>query len=137
MKVLILNTYDQGGAGIAAGRLKNALNQSGVQTEMLTADSVGNRWPFYAERLCFVPFERDKSVRFSFSLANFGKNMLDHPLVQEADVLHLHWINQGFLSLGGIRRLSEIVLPLNLTFLHLISLKNCSIKNYCTLSKNY
>jgi glycosyltransferase involved in cell wall biosynthesis len=111
MKILILNTYDQGGAGIAARRLQNALNQSGVQAKMLTAAAAGNRWPFYAERLSFLPFERDKSVRFSFSPANFGKNILDHPLVREADVLHLHWINQGFLSLEGIRRLSELGKP--------------------------
>ena len=72
MKVLILNTYEQGGAGIAAGRLQNALNENGVQAKMLTAASAGNRWPFYAERLSFLPFERDKSVRISFSMANFG-----------------------------------------------------------------
>lgn len=112
MKVLILNTYEQGGAGIAAGRLQNALNENGVQAKMLTAASAGNRWPFYAERLSFLPFERDKSVRFSFSLANFGKNILQHPFVQEADVLHLHWVNQGFLSLEGIRQLSELGKPI-------------------------
>lgn len=111
MKVLILNTYDQGGAGIAARRLQDALNQSGVQAKMFTAAAAGSRWPFYAERLSFLPFERDKSVRFSFSPANFGKNILQHPLVQESDVLHLHWINQGFLSLEGIRRLSELGKP--------------------------
>jgi glycosyltransferase involved in cell wall biosynthesis len=112
MKVLILNTYEQGGAGIAAGRLQQALNQSGVQVKSLSAAAVGNRWPFYAERLSFLPFERDKSVRFSFSLANFGKNILQHPLVQEADILHLHWINQGFLSLKGIRQLAALGKPI-------------------------
>ncbi len=112
MKVVILNTYLQGGAGIAAGRLQDALLQAGVQAQLLSAASAGNRWPFYAERLSFIPFERDKSVRFSFSLANFGKNILQHPLVQEADVLHLHWINQGFLSLEGIQQLSKLGKPI-------------------------
>lgn len=78
----------------------------------MTAGEAGNRWPFYAERLSFLPFERDKSVRFSFSPANFGKNLSRHPLVREADVLHLHWINQGFLSLKNIRELAKTGKPI-------------------------
>jgi len=112
MKVLLLNTYASGGAAVACLRLKVALEQTGVDAQMLSADLAGSRWPFYAERLSFLPFERDKSVRFSFSLANFGKNLLRHPLVQEADVLHLHWINQGFLSLQGIQELSLLGKPM-------------------------
>lgn len=112
MKVLILNTYTKGGAGIAAGRLQKSLTAAGVQVDILTAADTGNRWSFYAERLSFVPFERDKSVRFSFSLANFGKNITQHPLVQAADVLHLHWINQGFLSLNGIHALAKLGKPI-------------------------
>ncbi len=112
MKVLLLNTYSRGGAAVACLRLKGALEQAGVDAQMLSADQAGNRWPFYAERLSFLPFERDKSVRFSFSLANFGKNLLDHPMVREADVLHLHWINQGFLSLQGIQQLSLLGKPI-------------------------
>ncbi len=112
MKVLLLNTYARGGAAVACLRLKDALEQAGVDAKILSADQAGSRWPFYAERLSFLPFERDKSVRFSFSLANFGKNLLRHPLVQEADVLHLHWINQGFLSLQGIQELSLLGKPM-------------------------
>jgi len=112
MKVLLLNTYARGGAAVACQRLRGALEQAGVEAQMLNADQAGNRWPFYAERLSFLPFEHDKSVRFSFSLANFGKNLLHHPMVQEADVLHLHWINQGFLSLKGIQQLSLLGKPM-------------------------
>jgi glycosyltransferase involved in cell wall biosynthesis len=28
-----------------------------------------------------------------------------HPLVKDADIIHIHWINQGFLSLQGIQKL--------------------------------
>ncbi|MBV6442235.1 MAG: D-inositol-3-phosphate glycosyltransferase [Saprospiraceae bacterium] len=107
MNVLLLNTYPHGGAGVACRRLQTALQASGVKANLLTANDTGVRWPFYAERLSFLPYERDKSVRFSFSLANFGKNLAQHPLVREADVLHLHWVNQGFLSLKNIRQLAE------------------------------
>lgn len=112
MNILLLNTYPHGGAGVACRRLQAALQASGTTARLLTAADAGKRWPFYAERLSFVPFERDKSVRFSFSLANFGNDLSRHPLVREADVLHLHWINQGFLSLKNIRQLAELGKPI-------------------------
>ena len=112
MKVLLLNTYAGGGAGIASGRLLAALQAEGKDVALLHAADVGSRWPFYAERLSFLPYERDKSVRFSFSLANFGKDLCHHPLVQAADILHLHWINQGFLSLKNIARLARLGKPI-------------------------
>jgi len=112
MKVLLLNTYPQGGAGIASGRLLTALQAQGTDAQLLNAADAGNRWPFYAERLSFLPYERDKSVRFSFSLANFGKDLRQHPLVKAADVLHLHWINQGFLSLKNIAQLATLGKPI-------------------------
>ena len=111
MKVLLLNTYLHGGAATACLRLEKALHSEGVSVRVMDAEMAGNRWPFYAERLSFLPFERDKSVRFSFSPANFGKNITKHPWVQEADVLHLHWVNQGFLSVEGIRELSSLGKP--------------------------
>ena len=112
MNVLLLNTYLHGGAGIACRRLQGALQASGITANLLTSGDTGNRWPFYAERLSFIPFERDKSVRFSFSLANFGKDLSRHPLVRQADVLHLHWINQGFLSLRHIHQLAGLGKPI-------------------------
>lgn len=112
MNILLLNTYPHGGAGVACRRLQSALQTTGVTANLLTANDSGSRWPFYAERLSFVPFERDKSVRFSFSLANFGKNISRNPLVQAADVLHLHWVNQGFLSLKNIRQLADLGKPI-------------------------
>ncbi|MCC6461972.1 MAG: glycosyltransferase family 4 protein [Saprospiraceae bacterium] len=111
MNILLLNTYPHGGAGTACRRLQAALQESGQTATLLSADQVPGKWPFYAERLSFLPYERDKSVRFSFSLANFGHDISQHPAVQAADVLHLHWINQGFLSLKNIRQLAETGKP--------------------------
>ncbi|MBX2889524.1 MAG: glycosyltransferase family 4 protein [Saprospiraceae bacterium] len=110
--ILLLNTYTQGGAGVACRRLQTALQASGIAANLLTANDIGYHWPFYAERLSFVPFERDPSVRFAFSLANFGKNLSRHPLVRQADVLHLHWVNQGFLSLKNIHQLAQLGKPI-------------------------
>jgi glycosyltransferase involved in cell wall biosynthesis len=112
MNVLLLNTYAQGGAGVACRRLQSALRHIGLDAALLTQDQLGLRWPFYAERLSFLPHERDASVRFSFSLANFGKDISRHPLVQAADVLHLHWVNQGFLSLDNVAQLARLGKPI-------------------------
>jgi glycosyltransferase involved in cell wall biosynthesis len=112
MNILLINTYSHGGAGVAARRLQAALQSSGTHTYLLTAAEAGPRWPFYAERLSFLPFERDKSVRFSFSLANFGHDLSKHPLVKKADVLHLHWINQGLLSIKNIQQLGALGKPI-------------------------
>lgn len=112
MNVLLLNTYAHGGAGVACRRLQKALSGEGVEANLISAAEVPGRWPFYAERLSFLPYERDKSVRFAFSPANFGHDLRRHPLVQAADILHLHWVNQGFLSLQNIRQLAELGKPI-------------------------
>lgn len=124
MKVVILNTYPHGGAGMAAFRLTEALNSVGHEATMLTRQpgsspliqSVKNSWrnkfPFLAERLSFLPFERDKSVRFSFSPANFGIDLSQNSIVQQADIIHLHWINQGFISISQIEKLAKLNKPI-------------------------
>lgn len=105
--VLLVTTYPHGGAGTACRRLQTALQKSGVNAGLLTQKDVSGRFNFIAERLSFLPWERDKSVRFSFSLANFGTDISRHPLVQQADVIHLHWWNQGFLSLQNLEVLGR------------------------------
>jgi glycosyltransferase involved in cell wall biosynthesis len=112
MKVALLNTYPHGGAGVACRRLAQALPTAGVEAHMLTRDEVGKQWPFYAERLSFLPYEKDKSVRFSFSPANFGTDLRSNKVVQQADIIHLHWINQGFLSLQNIAQLASLGKPM-------------------------
>jgi glycosyltransferase involved in cell wall biosynthesis len=134
MKIAILSTADAiGGAAIAAYRLTEALRGEGagaqmvVKTKKTTSEFVDNSayasrighaigfGHFAAERLSFLWHERDKSVRFMFSLANFGKDLSQLPSVREADVINIHWINQGFLSLDGIAKLAKLGKPMFLT----------------------
>ena len=120
MKILLIAKHPRtGGAAIAASRLLEALRQEGSGKETLEAkmlvqegDSEARgihattggrvkRWlnflRFVWERLVFLPREKNKHIRFLFSLANTGEDISKHPMVQEADILHLHWINAGFL----------------------------------------
>lgn len=124
MNIALINTYAHGGAGTAAIRTTEALNSIGHEAQLLvregksseTVQVIDNQWfarlPFYAERVAFLPFERDKSVRFSFSPANFGLNLSQYPLVKKADAIHLHWINQGFLGLKNIGQLLKLNKPI-------------------------
>lgn len=124
MKVLILNTSERtGGAAVAANRLMKALCKQGVEAKMLVRDKQSaderitsvnqslwqrrlNFWRFAWERLViFLSNKLDRKQLFRVSIANTGVDIVRHPLVSEADVIHLHWVNQGFLSLESIRQL--------------------------------
>ena len=120
MKVLIVNTSEQtGGAAVAANRLMNALNNHGVKAKMLVRDkstddicvvglqgTLGKRWHFLWERLVVffhLHFKRDHL--FEVDIANSGTDITKLREFKEADIIHLHWINQGMLSLSGIRKI--------------------------------
>jgi glycosyltransferase involved in cell wall biosynthesis len=65
-------------------------------------------WHFLWER--FVIFCRSRFSRkhlFEIDLANTGSDITKLREFQEADVIHLHWINQGMLSLKGIRKILQ------------------------------
>ncbi|MEO6288162.1 MAG: glycosyltransferase family 4 protein [Dyadobacter sp.] len=127
--VLHLSTFHlEGGAGVAATRLHRALQKSGTESRMLVPSSQNpeenvvalaeNSWElkkawgrFVAERLYFFPHEKDKTVRFAFSPAGIGTDISNHPLVRQADILHLHWINFGFLSLSSLDKLFSLGKP--------------------------
>ncbi|TSJ40243.1 glycosyltransferase [Mucilaginibacter corticis] len=131
MKVTLINTSDAGGGAPAAClRLLKALVSQKVDARLLaqykkTDDErvtgiVNNRVSklkaqlnFLRERIPFLLFhEKDKSVRFAFSTANAGISIVDQPLVKEADILHLHWTNSGFLSISDLRELVDTGKPI-------------------------
>lgn len=120
MKVLIVNTSESiGGAAIAANRLTKALLQNGVKAKMLVRDrqtddaatiTFGSKWKmkwhFLWERFviwCHNGFSRKHL--FSIDIANAGEDITALPAFKEADVVHLHWVNQGLLSLRIIEKI--------------------------------
>lgn len=117
MNVLIISTSDiLGGAAIAANRLMSALQNSGVNVKMLVRDKrsdnenvikvggfVQNRWNFYRERGdIFLHNRLSRENLFDISIANTGVSVTQLPEFKEADIVHLHWINQGMLSVKEI-----------------------------------
>lgn len=115
MKILILNTSERtGGAAVAAGRLEKALLRAGVSVNKLVRkDTKLNRLRFYWERLViFLCNGLSRKKLFMVSIANTGEDISSDPLVKDADIIHLHWINQGFLSLNNIKKLVELNKPI-------------------------
>lgn len=129
MRVVHINKSDAGGgAAVAALRIHRALMRSGADSHFLTQDkrrsednevAVGagrlyeaaNFARFAWERLTFLPYEKENSLRYNFSPANVGRSLARHPEVQQADIIHLHWINQGYLSLDGLAELFALGKP--------------------------
>lgn len=128
MKVLLVNTSEhRGGAAIACGRLMQALRRSGVDARMLVAvnddsDAIGYcdtpykrwlyKWAFLWERVeIFTQNGLSRANLFAVSTADTGQNITSHPAVQEADIIHLHWVNQGFLSLSALQQILSLGKP--------------------------
>ena len=127
MRVLLINTSERiGGAAIAASRLLESLKNNGVKAKMLVRDKqtdhisvVGLKrnwltvWQFAWER--FVIWKANRFKRnnlFAVDIANTGTDITTLPEFEQADVIHLHWINQGMLSLRSIRKIIESGKPI-------------------------
>ncbi len=120
MRVLIISTYDTGGgAAIAATRLMHALRSAGHDVSMavrtqrsndpsifLAGNRKGNQARFYWERgIIYIHNRLSKRYLFDVSIANSGVSVTNLPEFQSADVIHLHWVNQGMLSLNEVGRI--------------------------------
>jgi len=131
MKVTLINTADAGGGAPAAcTRLLQALHLQGVDASLLvqykktynssvtgivnnSLSKLKAKLTFLAERIPFMLLhEKDKSVRFAFSTASAGTSIANDPLIKDADILHLHWTNSGFLSIADLKELISIGKPI-------------------------
>ncbi|MGI6815305.1 glycosyltransferase family 4 protein [Bacteroides sp. KG123] len=120
MRVLLINTSERtGGAAVAAGRLTEALKKHGIKAKLLVRDKQTDRisvvslghnrhtmWKFVWERIVIWRANRFKKANlFAVDIANTGTDITSLPEFRQADVIHLHWINQGMLSLKNIDKI--------------------------------
>lgn len=120
MRVLLVNTSERtGGAAIAARRLTSALNSHGIkalllvrdkQSTSVTTSQLPRQWlqrlSFLLERLCiFVANGFSKRGLWEVDIAVSGADITSLPEFAEADVIHLHWVNQGLLSTAQIGKI--------------------------------
>lgn len=132
LKVVHLNTYDgNGGAGRACMRLNRALLEQGVDSKIIVHYKFGsnpaiktfntNIFKKYYTAFIII-FERLlaklylKPVRTPFSFAWFGRSVVNHPDVKNADIIHLHWVNHSFLNPKHLAQLAKLNKPIVWTF---------------------
>lgn len=119
MNITLVSTFrNKGGAAIACSRLKTALNNQQTDVELLSQEGL-SYWQQKVSKFCLARdilytanALNDSKYRFAFSPARFGINIAQHPMIQRADIIHLHWINQGFLSLNSIEALANLQKPI-------------------------
>ncbi len=117
-----MNTTEKtGGAAVAASRLMETLNKNGVKAKMLVRDKESqqltvsslttqwrSRWHFLWERfVIWLHLGLRRKHLFEVDIANCGTDITRLPEFEEADIIHLHWVNQGMLSLRDIRKIVE------------------------------
>ncbi|MGF6906991.1 glycosyltransferase [Fusobacterium sp. PH5-44] len=126
MKILHISTSDKtGGAAIAAYRLHVALLKNGINSKMLVLEKTTDdkeiftvtlkkifriflpRLMSFLEQMKFKKYKNRENM-IMFSQGKYGFNISKHPSIIEADVIHLHWINNGMLSIKEIKKISQL-----------------------------
>jgi glycosyltransferase involved in cell wall biosynthesis len=133
MTITLINTSDRtGGAALACNSLFKALQVNNVNVRFLVRDKTGiddlikatavnlsgkirGQVNFWHERSQFIPYAKSREYWFLFSPANTGENILHHEILESADIIHIHWINSGFLSLGMLDRITSLGKPVVFT----------------------
>ncbi|WMW23505.1 glycosyltransferase family 4 protein [Methanolobus mangrovi] len=137
MKPLLINTSDiHGGAARAANRLHNGLQQIGINSKMLVQKKTSNdnsvigqeatikgprasKWNFISvtryliDRLPLIPYDYRNFQQIDWSPQWVPNNI--HRKVNQVnpDIVHLHWICQGFIPIQEIAKIKQ---PLAWTF---------------------
>lgn len=127
MRILLVNTSElTGGAAIAAHRLMDALNNKGVETHMLVSRKESDhkmvvalknprfhRANFLMERIkIWVANRLSRRNLFAVDIASNGTDITQLKAFEEADIIHLHWVNQGMLSLNNIEKILQSGKPI-------------------------
>ena len=120
MRVLIINTTErQGGPAIAAYRLTEALKNNGIKAKMLVRRksteqlttvlaerSITSQLSMLWERVevaLHTHFRRNRI--YAIDLGYSGGDITELPEFKQADIIHLHWINEGMLSLSSLEKI--------------------------------
>lgn len=122
MKIVLINTWEKnGGAAVACNRLFNAYKKQGIACKYIvlgktSADKNVIQLPknnilskiysatFYLEQL-ILKFIKKKHTDFSLSI--FGIKLSNIKEIQEADIIHLHWVHNSFIDIDDLHRLIE------------------------------
>ena len=124
MRVAMVNTLEQrGGAAKAANRLHKGVQSLGVNSRMFVQEKISDDYSILGPSskiargigsirptLDLLPQLLVKMQSDAFSIA-----WLPNPIVKQisrsgVDLVHLHWINKGFLPIQGLKSISQPIL---------------------------
>jgi len=125
MRVGIVNKLDiSGGAARLTYRLDMGLGKIGLDSKIFVDNKISDNRDVYGSsgkiektwsKTC--PFIDKVPLKFCdwqktpFHLARIGKNIRKDELVKQADIVNLHWITGGFLSIRGISKFTRLGKP--------------------------
>ncbi len=132
MKVALISTYlEQGGAAIACYRLFQALKNNNVDAKLVVARANNsfqnknikvvlnsklklsfNTTKFAFEKLSIKWTVSERENLFRFSTMQYGCSISNLPEILDADIIHLHWINNGFISMNELEKLVLLNKPI-------------------------
>ena len=128
MKVVQVSNSDlNGGAAIAALRINESLRNIEVDSGLLVQQKLSNlsyiesiisrkidrllyHSRFFLDEISIRTLALSKRGRFSFPY--WGVDIVKNKSIQKADILNLHWINGGFLSLRSLSKLHKLRKPI-------------------------
>jgi glycosyltransferase involved in cell wall biosynthesis len=119
MKKILHIQFSMKSAGSAAWRLHEAFSGlQGFSSEVLSLHKDEDERPglFYLPKLAIykaklnnrlhnsiVKYNKSKYALFSYPI--FGTDISDHECVKRADVIYVHWVQMGFMTLMGLKNL--------------------------------
>lgn len=127
MKIVHINHADNiGGAAIAAYRLSIAMCRAGVDSKMLVYRNLRENDPMVVGLLSsrLSLFFHQVRIRLltlfikyyfkpfgTFSIPYSGMSIHNHPLVKSADVIILHWVSSGMMTMKELERILSLGKP--------------------------
>jgi len=123
LKVLHLCSSDMGGAFMIAQKISNELLLKGIESELIIYSGKNNNFKITGiklldnfikfslhamEKFIFLFYEKDKKMRFTFSLGFPGiPYYYIKKKIVNCDIVHIHWINKGFVNVKDLTKFKK------------------------------
>lgn len=128
MKVVHISASDlAGGAAIACKRIVDAESLHGIDSKLIVQKKISSDKKVFSTTTnpisklnynlrmildeAFIRLLTNKE-RGRFSYPFIGIDISNHPIIKSSDIIHLHWINNGFLSLEALRKIGSSGKPI-------------------------
>ncbi len=122
--------YSTQSAGGAALRIQSALIKAGVNSQILSLQKdlplvdkviyLSKKQRFVAKINTRIQNFLSKKIPAKFGLFSFSglsNNISNHGIIQQADIIYIHWVQNGFLSIKNLEQLAQLNKPI-IFFMH-------------------